>query len=88
MNLNNFKIGKAQEAIQAAQQSAYNNQSPNIESGHLLEALLNDDNGAVSFLLKKNNVNLTHLQSKEAAADRPICKSTGYSACTDDQPGI
>ncbi|GAA4456277.1 ATP-dependent chaperone ClpB [Rurimicrobium arvi] len=63
MNLNNFTI-KAQEAIQAAQQSAYNNQSPNIESGHLLEALLNDDNGAVSFLLKKNNVNLAHLQSK------------------------
>lgn len=63
MNLNNFTI-KAQEAIQAAQQSAYNAQSPNIESGHLLEALLNDDNGAVSFLLKKNNVNLTHLQAK------------------------
>lgn len=63
MNLNNFTI-KAQEAIQAAQQTAYNAQSPNIESGHLLEALLNDDNGAVSFLLKKNNVNLSHLQSK------------------------
>jgi ATP-dependent Clp protease ATP-binding subunit ClpB len=63
MNLNNFTI-KAQEAIQAAQQNAYNAHSPNIESGHLLEALVNDDNGAVSFLLKKNNVNPSHLQTK------------------------
>lgn len=63
MNLNNFTI-KAQEVIQAAQQLAYNAQSPNIETTHLLQSLLNDDNGSVSFLLKKNNVNLNHLGAK------------------------
>lgn len=63
MNLNNFTI-KAQEVIQAAQQAAFNAQNSNIETAHLLQALLNDDNGAISFLLKKNNVNIGHLNSK------------------------
>lgn len=63
MNLNNFTI-KAQEVIQAAQQTAYNAQNPNIETVHLLQSLLNDDNGSVSFLLKKNNVNIAHLGNK------------------------
>ncbi|MBL7712167.1 MAG: ATP-dependent chaperone ClpB [Chitinophagaceae bacterium] len=63
MNLNNFTI-KAQEVIQAAQQAAYNAQNPNIETAHLLQSLINDDNGPVSFLLKKNNVNITHLNNK------------------------
>lgn len=63
MNLNNFTI-KAQEVIQAAQQLAYNGQNSNIETAHLLQSLLNDDNGSVSFLLKKNNVNLSHVNNK------------------------
>lgn len=63
MNLNNFTI-KAQEVIQAAQQLAFNAQNPNIETVHLLQSLLNDDNGSVSFLLKKNNVNINHLIAK------------------------
>jgi ATP-dependent Clp protease ATP-binding subunit ClpB len=63
MNLNNFTI-KAQEVIQAAQQLAYNAQNSNIETTHLLQSLLNDDNGSVSFLLKKNNINIAHLNNK------------------------
>jgi len=63
MNLNNFTI-KAQEVIQAAQQLAYNAQNPNIETAHLLLSLLNDDNGSVSFLLKKNNVHIAHISQK------------------------
>ena len=63
MNLNNFTI-KAQEVIQSAQQLAYNAQNPNIETAHLLLSLLNDDNGSVSFLLKKNNVNIAHIGNK------------------------
>lgn len=63
MNLNNFTI-KAQEVIQAAQQLAYNAQNSNIETAHLLQSLLNDDNGSVSFLLKKNNVNIAHVSTK------------------------
>jgi ATP-dependent Clp protease ATP-binding subunit ClpB len=41
MNLNNFTI-KAQEAITHAQQLAFNNGNPNIETEHLLKALLNE----------------------------------------------
>lgn len=63
MNLNNFTI-KAQEMLQHAQQLAFNNQNPNIETVHLLQALINDEEGPVSFLLKKNNVNLNFIEGK------------------------
>ena len=56
MNLNQYTI-KAQEAIQAAQQLAYNNSNASIETGHLLKAILLDKNSSTEFLLKKNNVN-------------------------------
>jgi ATP-dependent Clp protease ATP-binding subunit ClpB len=56
MNLNQYTI-KAQEAIQAAQQLAYNNQNASIETGHLLKAILLDKDSSTEFLLKKNNVN-------------------------------
>jgi ATP-dependent Clp protease ATP-binding subunit ClpB len=56
MNLNQYTI-KAQEAIQAAQQLAYNNGNAFIESGHLLKAILLDKDSSTEFLLKKNNVN-------------------------------
>ena len=63
MNLNNFTI-KAQELIQAAQQLAFNLQSPNIETAHLLKAMLEDKDAPISYLLKKNNVILPSLQAK------------------------
>lgn len=63
MNLNNYTI-KAQEAIQAAQQIAYSNGNPSIETDHLLKALLNDKDSAIEFLLKKNNVNPAFLETK------------------------
>lgn len=63
MNLNNFTI-QAQQAVQAAQQLAFNNQSPQIENGHLLKALLDEEEGPIGYLLKKNNVNLTFLNGK------------------------
>lgn len=56
MNLNQYTI-KAQEAIQAAQQLAYNNQNVAIETAHLLKAILLDKDSSTEFLLKKNNVN-------------------------------
>ena len=56
MNLNQYTI-KAQEAIQAAQQLAYNNQNVSIETAHLLKAILMDKDSSTEFLLKKNNVN-------------------------------
>ena len=63
MNLNNFTI-KAQETVQQAQQLAFNNQSPNIETAHLLKALLDDKEGTISYLLKKNNVNIGFVETK------------------------
>ncbi|RYD58031.1 MAG: ATP-dependent chaperone ClpB [Sphingobacteriales bacterium] len=63
MNLNNFTI-KAQEMLQQAQQLAFNNQNPNIETAHLLQALLNDNDGPISYLLKKNNVNIGFVEGK------------------------
>ena len=76
MNLNNFTI-KAQEVIQAAQQLAYNAQNSNIETAHLLQSLLNDDNGSVSFLLKKNNVNIAHVSIKLSELSNRLPKVQG-----------
>ena len=52
MNLNNYTI-KAQEAIANAQQLAFNHGNPNIETEHILQALLSDKDSAIEFLLKK-----------------------------------
>ncbi|GAA4468661.1 ATP-dependent chaperone ClpB [Nemorincola caseinilytica] len=65
MNLNNFTI-KAQEIVQQAQQLAFNAQNPTIETAHFLQALLNDGEGPVEHLLKKNNVNVSFVQGKLA----------------------
>jgi ATP-dependent Clp protease ATP-binding subunit ClpB len=63
MNLSNFTI-KAQETVQQAQQLAFNDQSPSIETAHFLKALLNDADGPIGYLLKKNNVNIGFVESK------------------------
>jgi ATP-dependent Clp protease ATP-binding subunit ClpB len=63
MNLNNFTI-KAQEMLQQAQQAAFNNSNPVIEPVHLLQALIDDKEGPVSFLLKKSNANLNIIQTR------------------------
>ncbi len=63
MNLNNFTI-KAQEAMAKSQQIAFNNSNANIETEHLLKALLSDDDSPIEFLLKKNNVNVNFVESK------------------------
>ncbi len=65
MNLNNFTI-KAQEIVQHAQQLAFNNQNPAIETAHFLRSLLDDTDGPTAYLLKKNNVNLAFVESKLA----------------------
>ncbi|MBC7905070.1 MAG: ATP-dependent chaperone ClpB [Gemmatimonadaceae bacterium] len=63
MNLGNFTI-KAQEAIASAQQAAFNHNNVNIETEHLLKAMLDDDDSAIAFLLKKNNVAIAQLETK------------------------
>src|SRR4030095_978292 len=63
MNLGNFTI-KAAEAFQQAQQLAFNSQNPNIETEHILKALLDQEDSPVDYLLKKNNVTLNLVDSK------------------------
>jgi ATP-dependent Clp protease ATP-binding subunit ClpB len=63
MNPNNLTI-KSQEIFQKAQQIAFNERNSNIETEHLLKALLTDQDSPVDFLLKKNNVNVNFVESK------------------------
>jgi len=63
MNLSNFTI-KAAEAIQQAQQLAFNARHLTIETAHLLKALLEQADSPVEYLLKKNNVTLNLVQTK------------------------
>ncbi|GAB4091252.1 ATP-dependent Clp protease ATP-binding subunit [Flaviaesturariibacter terrae] len=76
MNLSNYTI-KAAEAIQGAQQAAFNRQHANIETEHLLQALLEQKESPVEFLLKKNGVNITQLESRLSAALDKLPKVQG-----------
>ena len=61
MNLSNFTI-KAAEVVQAAQQLAFNQQHTNIETEHILKALLEQRNSPIDYLLKKNAINVQQLE--------------------------
>src|SRR4030095_13879786 len=63
MNLGNFTI-KAAEAVQQAQQLAFNAQNPNIETEHILKALLEQEDSPIDYLLKKNNVTVNLVDSQ------------------------
>ncbi len=76
MNLNNYTI-KSQEIIQQAQQLAYNNGNPNIETDHLLKALLKEEDSPVDFLLKKNNLNVAFVETKVDEAINKLPKVSG-----------
>src|SRR6201998_3140513 len=76
MNLNNFTI-KAQEAVAQSQQLAFNNQNANIETEHLLKALISEEDSPVEFLLKKNNVNIPFVQNKLDESIQKLPKVSG-----------
>ena len=63
MNLSNFTI-KAAEVIQGSQQIAFNHSNANIETEHMLKALLEQQDSPVEFLLKKNAVNVQQLENR------------------------
>ena len=75
MNLNQYTI-KAQEAIQSAQQLAYNNQHAVIDTAHLLKAILLEKDSPTEFLLKKNNVNPAFLLQKTEEQIKGLAKQT------------
>jgi ATP-dependent Clp protease ATP-binding subunit ClpB len=76
MNLNNFTI-KASEVLQQAQQLAFNAQNPTIETEHLMQALLEQGDSPVEYLLKKNNVTLPILETKLAELISKLPKAGG-----------
>jgi ATP-dependent Clp protease ATP-binding subunit ClpB len=79
MNLGNFTI-KAAEAFQQAQQLAFNSQNPNIETEHILKALLDQEDSPVDYLLKKNNVTVNLLENKLQESINKLPKTSGEAA--------
>lgn len=79
MNLGNFTI-KAAEVVQQAQQLAFNSQNPNIETEHLLLALLEQEDSPVEYLLKKNNVTINLVETKLTDAISKLPKTSGEAA--------
>jgi ATP-dependent Clp protease ATP-binding subunit ClpB len=79
MNLGNFTI-KAAEVVQQAQQLAFNAQSPNIETDHLLAALLEQQDSPVEYLLKKNSVNVVNLLANLRTQMQKLPKTSGEAA--------
>jgi ATP-dependent Clp protease ATP-binding subunit ClpB len=79
MNLGNFTI-KAAEVMQHAQQLAFNSQNPNIESEHLLKAMLDQDDSPTDYLLKRNNVTVNLLETKLVELIGKLPKTSGEPA--------
>ena len=79
MNLGNFTI-KASEAIQQAQQLAFNAQNPTIETEHILKALLEMQDSPIEYLLKKNNVTVNLVEAKLDELISRLPKTSGEAA--------
>jgi ATP-dependent Clp protease ATP-binding subunit ClpB len=79
MNLSNFTI-KAAEAVQQAQQLAFNGSNPNIETEHILKALLSAEDSPVEYLLKKNAVNIGQLDKHLEGQLARLPKTSGEAA--------
>lgn len=79
MNLNKFTV-KAQEAIQQAQGMAMQLGHQAIETGHVLRALIENEEDTVPLLLKKSEVNLTGVRRSLDAL------MNGYSRVSGGQP--
>jgi ATP-dependent Clp protease ATP-binding subunit ClpB len=80
MSLQNLTI-KSQEILQQAQQLAFNAGNSNIETEHVLKAMMNDSDSPVEYLLKKNNVNVNWVDEKLDTAIEKLPKiSSGEPA--------
>ncbi|MBL7703337.1 MAG: ATP-dependent chaperone ClpB [Ferruginibacter sp.] len=73
MSLQNLTI-KSQEILQHAQQIAFNAGNANIETEHILKAMLNDKDSPIEYLLKKNNVNVNYVDEKLDAGIQKLPK--------------
>jgi ATP-dependent Clp protease ATP-binding subunit ClpA len=70
MNPQNF-TNKSQEAIQAAARIADQNGQPQIEPPHLFLAFLEDEEGIISSLFRKLNVNVLNRDTLMKAMEHP-----------------
>jgi ATP-dependent Clp protease ATP-binding subunit ClpB len=78
MNVNNFTT-KALEAVTAAQQIAFNNASPTLDTIHMLKGLFEADQDSLPFLLEKSGVNKNILLGKVEEQLKKLPKVTGSS---------
>jgi ATP-dependent Clp protease ATP-binding subunit ClpB len=76
MSLQNLTI-KSQEILHQAQQLAFTAGNSNIETEHILKAMLDDKDSPVEYLLKKNNVNVSYVDEKLDAAIQKLPKVSG-----------
>jgi ATP-dependent Clp protease ATP-binding subunit ClpB len=81
MNLKNFTI-KAQEAVQAAQQIAFNNAQPEIDNAHLLAVMLKENSETVEYIFKKNNANSKSIEVKNGVLILQLPKTTQEGGST------
>ena len=79
MNLSNYTI-KAAEVVQNAQQLAFNNKNPNIETEHILQSLLSMEDSPVDYLLKKNNVTINLVETKLEELLKKLPSTSGEPA--------
>lgn len=79
MNLSNYTV-KAAEIVQQAQQLAFNARNPNIETEHILKAMLDQKDSPVEYLLKKNNVALNLIEAKLAELITKLPVTQGEAA--------
>ncbi|MBL0308453.1 MAG: ATP-dependent chaperone ClpB [Bacteroidetes bacterium] len=87
MNANNFTT-KALEALSAAQQESFNNGNPQMETIHMLKAMLDVDQDALPFLLEKVGVNRNILLGKVQEKIKTLPKVSGQSADIAPSPGF
>ena len=83
MNANNFTT-KALEALSNAQQEAFNNGNPQLETIHLLKGMLEVDQDSLPFILEKAGANRNIILGKVEEKLRTLPKVSGQSA--DIQP--
>jgi len=76
MNFNNFTI-KSQEALQKAVSIAGQYENQAVENGHILKGLLGEGDNVIQYLLKKLNVNTTHLEQVLDSIVRSYPKVSG-----------
>ncbi len=79
MNANNFTT-KALEALSAAQQEAFNNGHPQLETIHMLKGMLDADTDSLPFILEKAGVNRNILLGKVEERLKKMPKVSGQAA--------